>query len=39
VIDWWKKKATNRYETLKTEDRLRKEIEVWTGDKEIDIIR
>jgi hypothetical protein len=39
VIDWWKKKATNRYETLKTEGRLRTDIEVWTGDKEIDIIR
>ena len=39
VIDWWKKKATNRYETLKNENRLRRDIEVWTGDKEIDIIR
>lgn len=39
VVEWWKKKATNRYETLSTEDRLRTEIEVWTGDKEIDIIR
>jgi hypothetical protein len=39
VVEWWKKKATNRYETLSTESRLRTEIEVWTGDKEIDIIR
>jgi hypothetical protein len=39
VIDWWKKKATNRYETLKTENRIRTEQEVWTGDKPIDIIR
>ena len=39
VVEWWKKKATNRYETLSTEGRLRTEIEVWTGDKEIDIIR
>jgi hypothetical protein len=39
VIDWWKKKATNRYENLKNEGRLRTDIEVWTGDKEIDIIR
>jgi len=39
VIDWWKKKATNRYDTLKTEGRLRTEIEVWTSGKEIDIIR
>jgi hypothetical protein len=39
IIDWWKKKATNRYETLKNENRLRYEIEVWTSGKEIDIIR
>ena len=39
IIEWWKKKASNRYETLKTENRLRQEIEVWTGDKELDIIR
>lgn len=39
IIDWWKKKATNRYETLKTENRIREEIEVWTGEKNIDIIR
>jgi len=39
IIDWWKKKASNRYENLKTEGRIRKDIEVWTGDKEIEIIR
>jgi hypothetical protein len=39
IVEWWKKKATNRYETLKSEGRLRNDIEVWTGDKEIDIIR
>lgn len=39
VIDWWKKKATNRYETLKSEGRLRNEVEVWTNNKDIDIIR
>ena len=39
VIEWWKKKAANRYETLKNEGRIRQEIEVWTGDKELDIIR
>jgi hypothetical protein len=39
IIDWWKKKAANRYETLKNENRLRSEIEVWTSGKEIDIIR
>ena len=39
IIEWWKRKATNRYETLKKENRLRKDIEIWTGDKDIDIIR
>jgi hypothetical protein len=38
-VGWWKKKATNRYETLQTENRIRSDIEVWTGDKDIDIIR
>ena len=39
IIEWWKKKASNRYETLKNENRLRSEIEVWTNGKDIDIIR
>jgi hypothetical protein len=39
IIEWWKKKAQSRYDNLKTEGRLRSEIEVWTGDKELDIIR
>jgi hypothetical protein len=39
VIEWWRKKAINRYETLKFEDRIRKEQEVWTNGKVIDIIR
>jgi hypothetical protein len=39
IIEWWKKKAANRFETLKSEGRIRTEIEVWTGDKELDIIR
>ena len=39
IIDWWKKKASNRFETLSNEGRIRSEIEVWTGDKELDIIR
>lgn len=39
VVEWWKNKATNRYETLSREGRLRTEIEVWTSGKEIDIIR
>ena len=39
IIEWWRKKAINRYETLKTEGRIRTEQEIWTGGKEIDIIR
>jgi hypothetical protein len=39
VIKWWKNKATNRYETLKSEGRLRSELEVWTSGKDIQIIR
>lgn len=39
IIDWWKKKAQTRYDNLKTEGRLRQDIEVWTGDKKLDIIR
>jgi hypothetical protein len=39
IIEWWKKKAQSRYDNLKNEGRLRSEIEVWTGEKELDIIR
>jgi len=39
IVEWWKKKAENRYQSLKSEGRLRTEQEVWTGDKKIDIIR
>jgi hypothetical protein len=39
VIEWWKNKATNRYDTLKSESRLRTTLEVWTNDTNIDIIR
>jgi hypothetical protein len=39
IVEWWKKKACSRFTTLQTENRLRNEIEVWTGDKKIDIIR
>jgi hypothetical protein len=39
IIAWWKNKATNRYETLKKDNRLRTELEVWTSGKDIQIIR
>lgn len=39
LILWWKNKATNRYENLQSENRLRNELEIWTSGKHIDIIR
>jgi hypothetical protein len=39
VIEWWKQKASNRYDTLKSESRLRSELEIWTSGKDIQIIR
>ena len=39
IIEWWRKKAVNRFETLKSENRIRTEQEVWTSGKAIDIIR
>ena len=39
LIEWWRNKACNRYETLYNEGRLRSELEVWTSGKDIQIIR
>ena len=39
IINWWKNKASNRFDTLKNEGRLRTELEIWTSGKPIDIIR
>jgi hypothetical protein len=39
LIEWWRNKATNRFETLNGDNRLRTELEVWTSGKPIDIIR
>jgi hypothetical protein len=39
VIEWWRNKAINRYESLKSEGKLRTELEYWTSGKHIDIIR
>jgi len=38
-IEWWKKKATKRWDSLRTDARLRRDIEVWSNNKNIDIIR
>ena len=39
IISWWKKKAGKRYEKLKREGRFRTEVELWTEDQDIQIIR
>jgi hypothetical protein len=39
VVEWWKKIATKRYNKLKQENRIRNDLEIWTKDAEIDIIR
>ena len=39
VVQWWKNKASNRFDTLTAEGRLRTELEVWTSGKHIQIIR
>lgn len=39
VIEWWKKKATKRYEKLKSESNLRKELELWKLGSDLEIIR
>lgn len=39
IVNWWKKLASKRYSNLKEDGRLRTEIEVWTNNSDIDIIR
>lgn len=39
VVEWWKSKASKRYESLKTDGRLRTELETWNNNADIDIIR
>ena len=39
IVKWWKKKAAKRYEKLKSEGRFRNEVELWTEDDNIQIIR
>ena len=39
IIKWWKKKAGKRYEKMKSENRFRTEVELWTEDDDIQIIR
>jgi hypothetical protein len=39
VITWWKKLASNRYEKLVSENRIRRDLELWNETTDIDIIR
>jgi hypothetical protein len=39
IVEWWRKKAINRYENLKKDGRLRTELETWNQKSDIDIIR
>jgi len=43
MIEWWKKKAQNRYEKLKEENRLRHEMEIYTAERiesgNVDMVR
>lgn len=39
VIEWWKIKATRRYNKLIQDNKLRKELELWKVNSNLDIIR
>ena len=39
IIAWWKNKAGKRYDKLKAEGRFRNNVELWTEDEDIQIIR
>ena len=39
IIEWWRRKASVRYETLKQEKRVRNEPEIWTKNTSLQIIR
>ena len=40
VVEWWRNKASKRYDTLKSEGRLRTQLETWNVNADdIDIIR
>jgi hypothetical protein len=39
IVQWWNKLASKRYEKLKSEDRVRRELELWNENTNIDIIR
>lgn len=38
-INWWKNKASGRYEKLKMENKFRTKLELWSSDNDLEIIR
>jgi hypothetical protein len=39
VIEWWKRKASKRYEKLKSDNKLRTKLELWKPGVDLEIIR
>ena len=39
ILDWWRPKASRRYEQLKSDGRLRRKLELWSESFDIDILR
>ena len=39
IISWWKRNSGKRYDKLKKDGRFRTEVELWTEDDDIQIIR
>ena len=39
LIEWWRKMATKRFDNLNKDGRLRNDLEIWTKESRIDIIR
>ena len=39
LIEWWRKMATKRFDNLNSDGRLRNDLEIWTKESQIDIIR
>jgi hypothetical protein len=39
LIEWWRKMATKRFDNLNKDGRLRNDLEIWTKESQIDIIR
>ena len=39
IIEWWRNKANTRYETLKKKNKIRNELEIWTKNSSLQIIR